>query len=207
MTRNFTWYGALRPALLVLGITLLTGCRTSAAKDARPLGTELTASQLERQIRTLDSIETVLRKGPGGAARADSAAYASSVSDRYPLRPVMEPLALPDSASARNVASLGTTVRSSALRASPVQMVSVPAFLAPAPLAIPAEVLAPLWALAPLAGATSVARATVTTATTVAVVPEPGTMGMLASGLGLLAVVSSVRRKRRDDPERDARTS
>lgn len=54
MPRNVRWYGALRPAPLVLIITLLAGCRTNAGKDARALGTELTASQLARQIRNRD---------------------------------------------------------------------------------------------------------------------------------------------------------
>ncbi len=207
MTRNDWRSAVLGPLPLLCVVALISGCRNSAGKDARRLGTELTASQLERQIRRLDSIETVLRNGPGGVRADSAAAYATSGSGRRPTRADMEPLALPDSQSARNFSTLTVTTQPTALRASPLQMVTVPAGLAPAPVPVPTQVLAPLWALAPLAGATSAARATVTATTTVAVVPEPGTVGLLASGLGLLAAVAIVRRRRRDDPERVARTN
>lgn len=184
--------------LITIGLSLLTGCRTGTGKESRPLGTELTATQFERQIRTLDSIETALGQGPGSAARvasADSASRAPAVA--LPLRPMMEDLALPDSASAGNSSALGVTVRpqTSLLRASPVQSIAVPAGIAPAPLLMPAEVLAPLWALAPLAGATSVTRATVTATSTVAVVPEPSAVALTGGGVALLMLV--VGRQRR----------
>lgn len=203
MTRNDRRSAVLRPLPLVCVVALITGCRSSAGKDDRKLGTELTASQLERQIRRLDSIEAVLRNGPGGVRADSAAAYATSGSGRRPTRADMEPLALPDSQSARNLSTLTVTTQPTALRSSPLQMVTAPAGLAPAPVPVPTQVLAPLWALAPLAGATSVARATATATT--AVVPEPGSVGLLASGMGLIAAVTIVRRRRRNDPERVTR--
>lgn len=185
--------------LSVVGSVLLASCH--ARRDARTAKqgiSDLSAQALGRQLRAIDSIETELRNGPGGAKRRETmtaSAGGATPADRLaqPMRATDDELALPDSSSAYSGASIRTAPSYAQLRRTTVMAVPPQRSIAVSPIVLPVEAFTPVWALAPVAGATFVSGATVQGET---VVPEPSTVWLLATGLCALVPVL-LRRSRR----------